>query len=81
MTVYLQEFATNGRVGIWVTKAKGEGNHKPRDEGGGRTNARRTCASHYLTGWRNIVDVDVHGEIDNSERDQKTENVNCRVYN
>lgn len=43
-------------------------------------NARVACESNRLTGWANLVDVDVDGTWDNTEVGYKTANLNCRNY-
>lgn len=53
---------------------------RPRREGGGRTNARRTCANRLVASWRNHVDVDVIGEADSAEKPYRQADVDCQVF-
>lgn len=57
--------------------------HKSLRPGGGsanRTNARVRCdATNQSISWRNMVDVDVHGEVDTGEQPYNQANVNCVV--
>lgn len=53
---------------------------RPYNDGGGRLTARRDCDASTLTDWLNVVDVDVDGQVDNSDVGERQDSVYCRVW-
>jgi hypothetical protein len=81
VTARLYEWYTDGRTGGWVFKAKsGPTRKKTRAAGGGRVTVRKDCEGSDRTDWLNVVDVDVDGQVDNSELGEGQESVPCRVW-
>lgn len=82
VTGRLYEWYTNGTSGGWVFKAKAGPTKllRPYNSGGGRVTARKNCEASSLTDWLNVVDVDVDGQIDNSEIGEKQARLYCRVW-
>ena len=80
VTARLYELFTNGQSTMWVLMATGGPNQlKPKVVSNNRTTVRKTCISSVTTGWRNVVDVDVDGQVDDSSTDEKVLDVACRV--
>jgi hypothetical protein len=52
---------------------------KPRAVSNNQVNVRIACVSSVTTGWQNEVDVDMDGQIDDSTKDEKHLDVDCRV--
>jgi hypothetical protein len=44
------------------------------------SNARHACSTVVMTGWLNVVDVDVIGQIDSGAKGQKAKDVPCRKW-
>jgi hypothetical protein len=81
VTARLYEWYTNGESGGWVFKAQsGPTSKRPKNDGGGRVTVRKDCESSDRTDWLNVVDVDVDGQVDNSELGEGQEAVACRVW-
>ena len=80
VTVYLQQYWCDAWGCRWITRAQGA---KRVYAGGGsanRANARKYCDSSEYTGWRNVVDVDLVGVSDPSDKAYIIQNVYCRDY-
>jgi hypothetical protein len=81
VTGRLYEWYTNGSSGGWVFKAKaGPTQLRPYSSGGGRVTARKDCEAGNLTDWLNVVDVDVDGQVDNSDVGERQNDITCRVW-
>lgn len=71
--------SSSGR-GAWVFKAEGRKKvGAVKSEGYARANSRIRCKSKTRTSWMNMVDVDVVGVIDSSDRHHRKAVVSCRV--
>lgn len=77
--IWLQQYYSDGS---WRTR--GSTGYKRVYSGGGsanRANARAGCDSSAVTSWRSVVDVDLVGLSDSSEKlITNTRNISCRDY-
>jgi hypothetical protein len=64
VSVFLQAFWCGPFGCQWITVASGAGSFFPGGGSGRRANARLTCATNNLVGWRGFVDVDLPGIAD-----------------
>lgn len=64
--VYLQAYGCGPFGCQWITVDSGSGDYYAGGGSGKRANARLTCASSAVVGWRGYTDVDLPGIIDPS---------------
>ncbi|MCF6473170.1 hypothetical protein FAF44_32990 [Nonomuraea sp. MG754425] len=77
VTVQLQEYFSDG---TW--RNRGTPGEKTVRSGGGSVNratGRAACDSSKLTGWRSVIDVDLVGQPDDSDKlTTSAQNIYCR---
>lgn len=80
VTVDLEQWWCDAFGCRWIWRARGSARVYAGGGSGRWANARKTCDSSQLTGWRNVVDVDLVGVSDPGDKEYVIANVNCRDF-